>query len=196
MFGEEQVGPVADEDFRRLVYDGKLKPNSKILCPSRTKGKWIFLETLPALLKLMEHGSAEREKSKQLAKEHDREIKNERKIARREEEKAREQAAEYTARIQESRAVSSPQLLTNNTRRVGEYRRTCRSCGKIWHSLLSRERQLNYQEFSSSCDSVAHCCNPSARLQAQRNQHDNQAEIVRLKRCPECNSSNYDEVVV
>ncbi|MDA7909219.1 hypothetical protein N9B68_01855 [bacterium] len=199
MFGEEQVGPVADEDFKKLVYNGKLQPGSKIFCPTRTQGKWVFLKTFPSLLKLIKHGAAKREETKRLIKEQDRNIKNARKIARLEEKKAREQAeAEYNRSIQESKAMSSQQ----DTRRVGEYRRTCRACGKVWHSLKSRESQLKRQEFAGGCDVVGQACNPgtmcspSARLQATRNQEENRSEIVRLKRCPECNSSNYDEVVV
>ncbi|MDA7887271.1 hypothetical protein N9A96_00165 [bacterium] len=87
MFGEEQVGPVADEDFKKLVYNGKLQPGSKIFCPTRTQGKWVFLKTFPSLLKLIKHGAAKREETKRLIKEQDRNIKNARKIARLEEKK-------------------------------------------------------------------------------------------------------------
>jgi len=79
-----------------------------------------------------------------------------------------------------------------------EYQRTCRTCGKVWHSLASRERQLKGNEFCSNCDVVGQgCgCNPSAQLQAQRNLEASQSELSRLQRCPNCGSSNYYEKIV
>ena len=77
-----------------------------------------------------------------------------------------------------------------------EYQRTCKNCGKVWHSLVSRERQLKGKEFCSNCDVVAQCCNPSAQLQAERNRDASQSELSRLQRCPNCGSSNYYEEIV
>lgn len=76
-----------------------------------------------------------------------------------------------------------------------EYKRTCRSCGKVWHSLVSREEQIKRDEQSNNCNVCANCCNPSAQLQAKRNVEANQSELYRLKRCPECGSVNYDEII-
>ena len=100
----------------------------------------------------------------------------------------------------------SPQPRIRPSRNVGiakpgpvrEYRRTCRICGKVWHSLASRESQLKKQEADSNCAIAANCCNPheAAMLQAKRNQQASQSEIARLKRCPECGSANYDEALV
>jgi len=77
-----------------------------------------------------------------------------------------------------------------------EYRRTCRQCGKVWHSLASREKQLQQSKRSSSCAEVTQCCNPTARLQARRNVDANISEINRLRQCPICSSGNYDEVIL
>lgn len=48
-------------------------------------------------------------------------------------------------------------------------------------------------ELSRSC---AQMCNPSAQLQAKRNEEENRSELSRLNSCPECKSSNYDEEIV
>lgn len=80
---------------------------------------------------------------------------------------------------------------------VAEYRRICNSCGKVWHSLVSRERQIEKQQKSSEWDVVTNCCNLSgAQQQAKRNVEANQSELARLKRCPSCLSANYKEVLV
>ena len=77
-----------------------------------------------------------------------------------------------------------------------EYRRTCNACGKMWHSLVSREQQIERDEKANNCQVCAQCCNPSAQLQAKRNVEANQSELSRLRACPECKSSNYNEEVV
>jgi len=79
---------------------------------------------------------------------------------------------------------------------IGEYRRKCNMCGKIWHSLASREKQITKQENCSNCEVVANCCNPAAQIQAKRNQQASQSEYDRLRKCPECGSQNYSEELV
>lgn len=95
-------------------------------------------------------------------------------------------------------ASGEPRTPPNNEPPRGhkEYKRTCRSCSKVWHSLLSREDQIKRDEESNNCNVCAQCCNPSAQLQAKRNVEANQSELSRLKRCPECGSANYDEIIV
>ena len=80
--------------------------------------------------------------------------------------------------------------------KVREYRRTCLSCGKVWHSLVSREKQIAQDQKSNKCAEIGQCCNPSARLQARRNVEAGESELSRLKRCPECQSGRYKEEVV
>ena len=77
-----------------------------------------------------------------------------------------------------------------------EYQRKCRVCGKLWHSLKTREDLLQKQEKSNTCMSIAECGNPTAQLQATRNVEANQSEIARLKSCPDCHSTNYDERLI
>jgi RNA polymerase subunit RPABC4/transcription elongation factor Spt4 len=79
---------------------------------------------------------------------------------------------------------------------IQEYKRTCRSCGKTWHSLVSREMQIKRNENANKCNVCAQCGNPAAQLQATRNLDANQSESTRLRQCPTCASSNYDEVII
>ena len=79
---------------------------------------------------------------------------------------------------------------------VQEYRRTCRQCGKVWHSLASREKQVQAQMKSNRCQAIAQCSNPGASLQAKRNMEANLSEYARLHQCPQCQSQNYEETVI
>ena len=81
--------------------------------------------------------------------------------------------------------------------KVQEFRRTCRACGTVWHSLVSREKQVK----TSGClDSCMMCgsstSNPSAQAQYSRNVDASGTELHRLRTCPRCGSSAYDEQVV
>lgn len=82
------------------------------------------------------------------------------------------------------------------TGNVGEYRRTCLACGKVWHSLIAREQQVQQGIKSSNCDVITLCGNPAAQQQATRNLSAGQSEIARLRQCPNCNSSSYHEEIV
>lgn len=77
-----------------------------------------------------------------------------------------------------------------------EYRRTCNACGKIWHSLVTRENQVVKSGQTDALNVCAQMCNASAQQQAKRNFDANQSEIVRLRQCPQCGSSSYNEVLV
>ncbi len=79
-----------------------------------------------------------------------------------------------------------------------EYQRQCQACGKVWHSLVSREKQIASDNKSNTCNVIAQgCgCNPAAQLQAKRNAEANQSEIANLKKCPQCGSANYNERII
>lgn len=79
---------------------------------------------------------------------------------------------------------------------IKEYRRTCRVCGKVWHSLVKRENQIKRDTFLNACQGFNYCCNPGASLQANRNISANESEISRLRKCPECQSTNYSEEII
>jgi hypothetical protein len=85
---------------------------------------------------------------------------------------------------------------------VKEFKRTCRNCGQVWHSLESRERELaakragyNLQTAGSTMQAMGSCgmCGTSQIPQTSRNADAVGSELDRLKRCPNCSSSSYDE---
>lgn len=75
-----------------------------------------------------------------------------------------------------------------------EYRRTCRACGNVWHSLVGRERAVA----ASGCFESYEMCTSSGSKSAQhsRNWDAESNELNRLRTCPSCGSSAYDEEVV
>jgi hypothetical protein len=77
-----------------------------------------------------------------------------------------------------------------------EYRRTCRACGMVWHSLIARKQQIQRSMQMSGCESIANCCTPTVTAQNRRNIDANQSELSRLRQCPRCHSANYFEEVV
>jgi hypothetical protein len=88
---------------------------------------------------------------------------------------------------------------------VKEYKRTCKNCGQVWHSLLSRERELgtkktgyNLQTVGGTMQACGTCgmCGGRQISQTSRNADAIDAELDRLKRCPNCSSRNYNEEVV
>ncbi len=74
-----------------------------------------------------------------------------------------------------------------------EYRRTCKVCGKVWHSLVEREQKI--AESSKEPGVCSTCSNEQAEI-AKGNAATNEFELARLRQCPDCKSANYDETVV
>jgi hypothetical protein len=87
-----------------------------------------------------------------------------------------------------------------------EYRRTCRSCGSVWHSLVRRERKLKSERSSAQCNACCNSCGtcfPSSIWTASgshagwRNVSNNaDSELDRLRRCPSCMSSFYSQETI
>ncbi len=77
-----------------------------------------------------------------------------------------------------------------------EYKRTCQECGKVWHSLVSREAEIESGSLSLSMIAVGTFLVPSAGLQASRNLDAKKSELAQLRKCPNCFSTNYHEVVI
>jgi hypothetical protein len=72
-----------------------------------------------------------------------------------------------------------------------EYRRTCKRCGAVWHSLVSRERKVKRDETLNNCQVVT--CDPTQQKLAKANLQSSERELDRLRKCPNCQSSLYDE---
>lgn len=77
-----------------------------------------------------------------------------------------------------------------------EFRRQCRACKTVWHSLLAREKQISSSEKANCCGVISFCGNPSAQTQAVHNLEANRSEMARLRSCPKCGSANYDEGII
>lgn len=80
--------------------------------------------------------------------------------------------------------------------KVEEYRRTCKSCGKVWHSLVEREKKIQNEMTINQRLHCFYCCNDEVASQYARNKEANETDLDRLKKCPECQSSNYEEEII
>jgi ribosomal protein S27AE len=83
----------------------------------------------------------------------------------------------------------------DSKKQVKEYKRKCNQCGKVWHSLENREKQIQQ---NSGWDACIGCntCNPGAQLQARRNIEAGESELDKLRKCPNCGSGDYTEEVI
>lgn len=86
----------------------------------------------------------------------------------------------------------------NSKIHVKEFKRKCNECGKVWHSLEAREKNLEFNKAVSSLNqfSSASTCNTNSSLQAQRNSNALKDTLEKLKSCPECGSQNYNEEIL
>lgn len=94
--------------------------------------------------------------------------------------------------------VSSLQKPFDPKTQVKEFKRTCNQCGKIWHSLASREEQIKNDASCNNCVQGTTACsgNLGAATQAKRNVESNQDLLDKLKKCPDCGSVNYKEEIL
>jgi hypothetical protein len=79
---------------------------------------------------------------------------------------------------------------------VQEYRRTCKGCGKVWHSLVGKEDYLRQKLGANAAQIAAGCGSPSTASQGMATGQLISADLAKLRTCPECGSSNYAEEVV
>jgi hypothetical protein len=79
---------------------------------------------------------------------------------------------------------------------VAEYERVCNVCGKVWHSLVDREKQLKTNALCNVCGSFSTCGTGAGQAQYTRNIDANIDTINELKKCPQCGSNNYTEKVI
>ena len=78
---------------------------------------------------------------------------------------------------------------------VAEYKRICNECGKVWHSLADREKQLKINLVGDLCGVCGTCGSPH-QAQYSRNFDANDSSLVQIKKCPQCGSGNYTETVI
>ena len=85
-----------------------------------------------------------------------------------------------------------------NCKRVQEYKRKCNQCGKVWHSLVDREKQLEEGVKCDACiqTSTALSGNLGSATQSKRNVAAGQNSLESLRKCPKCGSQNYKEDII
>lgn len=81
---------------------------------------------------------------------------------------------------------------------IREYKRKCNQCGKIWHSLVNREKEISRKSFWGSIVSVGTALTGElgTSTQSQRNVDAQTEQLDNLKRCPNCGSSDYTEKII
>jgi hypothetical protein len=77
-----------------------------------------------------------------------------------------------------------------------EIKRICTQCSKAWHSLIKREKALTTDATLTAVSGAGNCCNPAARLQANRNSQAINDNLTQLRRCPSCGSAKYTETII
>ncbi len=111
--------------------------------------------------------------------------------------------------VQQLQPKVIPQTYQQPIQKVGgslvEYRRTCQVCGKVWHSLVSREEQIISTQktdaimaVSGGLQSCGTCGTMGTETQAQArgNLNAHESELQRLRSCPQCSSANYKEELI
>lgn len=83
-----------------------------------------------------------------------------------------------------------------NPSEAQEYRRTCRACGKVWHSLVAREKEIQQRQFANGMQGLVGCCSPNTSATSIGTGQIIESELQRLRQCPECGSASYDEEIV
>jgi len=96
----------------------------------------------------------------------------------------------------EERALSNDDFDPN--KHVQEYKRKCNQCGKVWHSLIAREKAIENVSTCDACVQGSSACNGDLQTatQSQRNREAKQTTLQDLRRCPECGSANYTEKII
>jgi RNA polymerase subunit RPABC4/transcription elongation factor Spt4 len=79
---------------------------------------------------------------------------------------------------------------------VSEYKRTCNQCGKVWHSLTSREEKVQQGIRNNKSTCLCNMCDGDAENQRKQNLNTFGTEMERLKTCPQCGSSDYSELII
>lgn len=81
---------------------------------------------------------------------------------------------------------------------VEEYKRKCNKCGKVWHSLVSRERGLKAGAQTDACVGALNATAGNSVMTAhnQRSTDTKRGTLEQLKCCPNCGSRDYEEEIV
>jgi tetratricopeptide (TPR) repeat protein len=91
--------------------------------------------------------------------------------------------------------------ISNPTSYVQEYRRTCGNCGKVWHSLVQREKKIEsgiqFDKTFCLCNTCSGGKSSDAVIsQSKRNIDAQSSTLDDLRKCPNCGSINYNEEIL
>ena len=93
-------------------------------------------------------------------------------------------------------AANCSSAISDNPRSnpMKEYKRTCKACGSVWHSLVAREQQIisanKTTAWTSMCGGPAGVAGGNIEISARK------SELASLHKCPKCGSANYNEEVI
>ena len=73
--------------------------------------------------------------------------------------------------------------------KIKEIKCKCNQCGKVWHYLESRKKQLKQQITGNTLFTCATCCSPFAMFTANK-ANDLRKQLEDLEKCPECGSAD------
>lgn len=85
MIGDSQEGPVTDRQLMELARQGKVKPETQISSPQKTKGQWIPASRIAALVKAYDDARQEEENQRAIIAEQKQQAKATQVAARQEE---------------------------------------------------------------------------------------------------------------
>ena len=78
---------------------------------------------------------------------------------------------------------------------IEEYKRKCQECGKVWHSNIKIEKNLQASAGLNALSGISSLFfgGSAATSQYIRNTNAQTSEITNLKKCPNCGSTHYTE---
>lgn len=114
MLGEEETGPISDKELLQLARDGKIKPQTAISSPTKTKG-WVQASAVSALVKAYQEGMQHREEAKQRVKQEKQQLIDQRK---QQVSDQRNQALTYARQISDDDRVDLVLKVAEQTRGV------------------------------------------------------------------------------
>lgn len=78
-----------------------------------------------------------------------------------------------------------------------EYKRTCKICGNIWYSSVTRENEIEKGNFNDNAQSfLAIFYNHAAQAQYDKNIRDRKLALDSIRNCPNCHSNNYEQEII
>jgi hypothetical protein len=78
---------------------------------------------------------------------------------------------------------------------IKEFKCGCNQCGKIWYYLESEEKRISVQAGSNGILGCTMCCSPIG-LWFSNKAIDLQKDLEKMKRCPNCNSTDIIKAAV